>query len=86
MGKTVRMSTRVSKRPYVSRGKRAQSSSMASEDTSSSGCTPDNRIYSKVGINHINLHFMKVSTENDNNFGYEKITIVVDNIPLMYTV
>ena len=29
------------------------------------------------------LHFMKVSTENDNNFGYEKITIVVDNIPLI---
>jgi hypothetical protein len=27
---------------------------------------------------------MKVSTENDNNFGYEKITIVVDNIPLKY--
>jgi len=25
---------------------------------------------------------MKVSTENDNNFGYEKIRIVVDNIPL----
>jgi hypothetical protein len=25
---------------------------------------------------------MKVSTENDNNFGYEQITIVVDNIPL----
>jgi hypothetical protein len=25
---------------------------------------------------------MKVSTENDNNFGYEKITILVDNIPL----
>ena len=25
---------------------------------------------------------MKVSTKNDNNFGYEKITIVVDNIPL----
>ena len=25
---------------------------------------------------------MKVSTENDNNFGYEKIMIVVDNIPL----
>jgi hypothetical protein len=24
----------------------------------------------------------KVSTENDNNFGYEKITILVDNIPL----
>ena len=27
---------------------------------------------------------MKVSTENDNNFGYEKIMIVVDNIPLNY--
>jgi hypothetical protein len=26
---------------------------------------------------------LKVSTENDNNFGYEKITIVVDNIPLI---
>jgi hypothetical protein len=25
---------------------------------------------------------MKVSTENDNNFGYEKISILVDNIPL----
>jgi hypothetical protein len=25
---------------------------------------------------------MKVSTENDHNFGYEKITILVDNIPL----
>jgi hypothetical protein len=25
---------------------------------------------------------MKVSKENDNNFGYEKITILVDNIPL----
>jgi hypothetical protein len=23
--------------------------------------------------------FMKVSTENDNNFGYEEITILVDN-------
>ena len=31
-----------------------------------------------------NLHFMKVSTENDNNFGYEKITIVVDNMALRY--
>jgi hypothetical protein len=29
-----------------------------------------------------NLHFMKVSTENDNNFVYDKITIVVDNLPL----
>jgi hypothetical protein len=27
-----------------------------------------------------NLHFMK--TENDNNFGYEKISILVDNMPL----
>ena len=27
---------------------------------------------------------MKVSTENDNNFGYEKITILVDNIPLKH--
>ena len=26
---------------------------------------------------------MKVSTKNDNNFEYEKITIVVDNIPLI---
>jgi hypothetical protein len=26
---------------------------------------------------------MKVSTENDNKLGYEKITIVVDNIPLI---
>jgi hypothetical protein len=26
---------------------------------------------------------MKVSTENDNNFGYEKNIIVVDNIPLI---
>ena len=25
---------------------------------------------------------MKVITENDNNFGYEKITIVVDNMTL----
>jgi hypothetical protein len=25
---------------------------------------------------------MKVSTENDNNFGYEKITILVDNMPV----
>ena len=29
-----------------------------------------------------NLHFMKISTENDTNFRYENITIVVDNIPL----
>jgi hypothetical protein len=37
-----------------------------------------------INISVFNLHFMKVSTENDNNFGYEKITIVVDNIPLRY--
>ena len=29
---------------------------------------------------------MKVSTEIDNNFGYEKITQLVDNIPLSYIV
>jgi hypothetical protein len=28
---------------------------------------------------------MKVSTENDNNLGYEKITIVVENITLTTT-
>jgi hypothetical protein len=28
---------------------------------------------------------MKVSTEIDNNFGYEKITQLVDNIPLIQT-
>jgi hypothetical protein len=27
---------------------------------------------------------MKVSTEIDNNFGYEKITQLVDNIPLKF--
>jgi hypothetical protein len=27
---------------------------------------------------------MKVSTEIDNNFGYEKITQLVDNIPLRH--
>ena len=30
----------------------------------------------------LNIHFMKVSTENDNNFGHEKNMIVVDNMPL----
>jgi hypothetical protein len=29
-----------------------------------------------------NNSVLKVSTENDNNFGYEKNTIVVDNMPL----
>jgi hypothetical protein len=31
-----------------------------------------------------NNSVFKVSTENDNNFGYEKNTIVVDNMPLTY--
>ena len=39
-----------------------------------------NRIFCSV-----NLHFMKVSTEINNNFGYEKITQLVDNIPLIYS-
>jgi predicted membrane chloride channel (bestrophin family) len=40
--------------------------------------------FRSVFINNsvFNLHFMKVSTEIDNNFGYEKITQLVDNIPL----
>jgi hypothetical protein len=29
---------------------------------------------------------MKVSTEIDNNFGHEKITQLVDNIPLIHTI
>jgi hypothetical protein len=29
---------------------------------------------------------MKISTEIDNNFGYEKITQLVDNIPLILCV
>ena len=41
------------------------------------------KIVSFAALLGVNLHFMKVSTENDNNFGYEKITIVVDNIPLI---
>jgi hypothetical protein len=38
------------------------------------------------GINNsvFNLHFMKVSTEIDNNFVYGKITQLVDNIPLSH--
>jgi hypothetical protein len=43
---------------------------------------PDNEILPFANNSVFNLHFMKVSTENDINFGYEKITIVVDNIPL----
>ena len=44
-----------------------------------------NLIFRSVFINNsvFNLHFMKVSTEIDNNFGYEKITQLVDNIPLI---
>ena len=36
-----------------------------------------NRIFCSV-----NLYFMKVSTEIDNNFGYEKITQLVDKYSL----
>jgi hypothetical protein len=40
--------------------------------------------FRSVFINNsvFNLHFMKVSTAIDNNFGYEKISQLVDNIPL----
>ena len=40
--------------------------------------------FRRVFVNNsvFNLHFMKISTEIDNNFGYEKITQLVDNIPL----
>jgi hypothetical protein len=57
-------------------------------------CHPDNNynndsFWSFLSKNRIfcsvNLHFMKVSTEIDNNFGYEKITQLVDNIPLKRT-
>jgi hypothetical protein len=40
------------------------------------------KIVSFVAELGVNLHFMKVSRENHNNFEYEKITILVDNIPL----
>ena len=43
------------------------------------------KIVSFAALFSVNLHFIKVSTENDNNFGYEKIMILVDNIPLSYT-
>ena len=55
-------------------------------------CHPDNilfwvffvkKIVSFATYLGVNLHFMKVSTEIDNNFGYEKITQLVDNIPLI---
>ena len=39
-----------------------------------------------VSFAGVNLNFMKVSTENDNNFGYTKVTILVDNIPLMTSI
>ena len=32
----------------------------------------------------LHYHLLKTGTENDNNFGYEKITILVDNIPLKH--
>ena len=31
-----------------------------------------------------NLHFKKVSMENNNNFEYEKITVLVHNMPLKH--
>jgi hypothetical protein len=40
------------------------------------------KIVSFAAYLSVNLHFMKVSTENDNNIGYEKITILVDKMPL----
>jgi hypothetical protein len=40
------------------------------------------KIVSFAAYPSVNLHFMKVSTENDNNIGYEKITILVDKMPL----
>ena len=43
-------------------------------------CHPDNN-YNNDSFGSF-FHFMKVSTEIDNNFGYEKITQLVDNIPL----
>jgi hypothetical protein len=45
---------------------------------------PKKTTFRSVFANNLvfNLHFMTVSTENNNNFGYEKITIVVDNISL----
>jgi Co/Zn/Cd efflux system component len=33
-------------------------------------------VFSEAWRLGVNLHFMKISTENDNNFGYEKITIL----------
>jgi hypothetical protein len=39
-------------------------------------------VSNRESISVFNLHFMKVSTEIDNNFGYEKNTQLVDNIPL----
>ena len=40
-------------------------------------------IYTYSGFHELFLNFMNVSTEKDNNLEYEKITIVVDNIPLI---
>ena len=58
-------------------------------------CHPDNNILITIVLGvfcqkivsfaaelGVNLHFMKVSTEIDNNFGCEKITQLLDNIPL----
>jgi hypothetical protein len=46
-------------------------------------CQEQDYIHSVCVNNSVfNLHFIKVSTENDNNFEYEKILILVDNMPL----
>jgi glycine/serine hydroxymethyltransferase len=59
------------------------------------GVVPDKILYNGSNIMYMHvakglyltfrdsLNFLgKVSTENDNNFEYDKITIVVDNLPL----
>ena len=51
-------------------------------DNDSFGSFLSKKIVSFATYLGVNLHFMKVSTEIDNNFGYEKITQLVDNIPL----
>jgi hypothetical protein len=47
---------------------------------------PLNNVSERIRHNSVlNHHFMKISTEIDNNFGYENITQLVDNIPLKYS-
>jgi hypothetical protein len=42
----------------------------------------DNALYISIYYFYFIEGADEVSTENDNNFGYEKITILEDNIPL----